>query len=151
VGCGGGAAYVLRRRRLQRAEQRCRREPAVVSTNPARRLIANPLPTRAPPQVNKEDLLNMVRYGAELVFSSEASNITGERRTRTRPASLLARSSASTAIKHRTATLHLSDCTPNVPSTDTPSLLRPTPITPTPSTQPQPHPRRRHRGHHCKG
>jgi hypothetical protein len=29
-------------------------------------------------QVNKEDLLSMVRYGAELVFSSEASNITGE-------------------------------------------------------------------------
>jgi hypothetical protein len=28
--------------------------------------------------VNKEDLLSMVRYGAELVFSSEASNITGE-------------------------------------------------------------------------
>jgi hypothetical protein len=27
-------------------------------------------------QVNKEDLLNMVRYGAELVFSSEAANIT---------------------------------------------------------------------------
>jgi hypothetical protein len=27
--------------------------------------------------VNKEDLLSMVRYGAELVFSSEASNITG--------------------------------------------------------------------------
>jgi hypothetical protein len=30
-------------------------------------------------QVNKEDLLSMVRYGAELVFSSEASNITGKR------------------------------------------------------------------------
>lgn len=29
-------------------------------------------------KVNKDDLLNMVRYGAELVFSSEASNITGE-------------------------------------------------------------------------
>lgn len=28
--------------------------------------------------VNKEDLLNMVRYGAERVFSSEASNITEE-------------------------------------------------------------------------
>lgn len=28
-------------------------------------------------QVNKDDLLSMVRYGAELVFSSEASNITG--------------------------------------------------------------------------
>eukprot|EP00878_Enallax_costatus_P003452 GHUV01003663.1.p1 GENE.GHUV01003663.1~~GHUV01003663.1.p1 ORF type:complete len:1042 (+),score=456.73 GHUV01003663.1:458-3583(+) len=27
-------------------------------------------------KVNKDDLLNMVRYGAELVFSSEASNIT---------------------------------------------------------------------------
>jgi hypothetical protein len=27
--------------------------------------------------VNKDDLLSMVRYGAELVFSSEASNITG--------------------------------------------------------------------------
>lgn len=32
--------------------------------------------TPSHPQVNKEDLLNMVRYGAELVFSSEASNIT---------------------------------------------------------------------------
>jgi hypothetical protein len=31
-------------------------------------------------QVNKEDLLSMVRYGAELVFSSEASNITGEQK-----------------------------------------------------------------------
>lgn len=29
-------------------------------------------------QVNKDDLLSMVRYGAELVFSSEATNITGE-------------------------------------------------------------------------
>lgn len=28
-------------------------------------------------QVNKDDLLSMVRYGAELVFSSEATNITG--------------------------------------------------------------------------
>lgn len=28
-------------------------------------------------KVNKDDLLNMVRYGAELVFSSEASSITG--------------------------------------------------------------------------
>jgi hypothetical protein len=27
-------------------------------------------------QLNKEDLVNMVRYGAELVFSSEASSIT---------------------------------------------------------------------------
>ncbi len=32
-------------------------------------------------QVNKEDLLSMVRYGAELVFSSEAGQVTdaGER------------------------------------------------------------------------
>jgi SWI/SNF-related matrix-associated actin-dependent regulator of chromatin subfamily A member 5 len=29
-------------------------------------------------QVNKDDLLSMVRYGAELVFSSEATNITGK-------------------------------------------------------------------------
>ena len=28
-------------------------------------------------KVNKDDLLSMVRYGAELVFSSEAANITG--------------------------------------------------------------------------
>jgi hypothetical protein len=28
-------------------------------------------------QVGKDDLLSMVRYGAELVFSSEATNITG--------------------------------------------------------------------------
>jgi hypothetical protein len=32
-------------------------------------------------QVNKDDLLSMVRYGAELVFSSEATNITGGRAT----------------------------------------------------------------------
>ena len=27
-------------------------------------------------KVNKDDLLNMVRYGAELVFSSDAANVT---------------------------------------------------------------------------
>jgi SWI/SNF-related matrix-associated actin-dependent regulator of chromatin subfamily A member 5 len=27
-------------------------------------------------QVNKEDLLSMVRYGAELVFSSDAAKVT---------------------------------------------------------------------------
>ncbi len=27
-------------------------------------------------QVNKDDLINMVRYGAELVFSSDSANIT---------------------------------------------------------------------------
>ena len=34
------------------------------------------LPTPFPAQVNKDDLLSMVRYGAELVFSSDAANVT---------------------------------------------------------------------------
>jgi len=31
---------------------------------------------RASIQVGKEDLMNMVRYGAEMVFSSEPTNLT---------------------------------------------------------------------------
>lgn len=37
------------------------------------------LTENAQSKVNKEDLLSMVRYGAEMVFSSEATNITGTR------------------------------------------------------------------------
>jgi SWI/SNF-related matrix-associated actin-dependent regulator of chromatin subfamily A member 5 len=35
------------------------------------------LQDNAASKVGKDDLLSMVRYGAELVFSSEAANITG--------------------------------------------------------------------------
>ena len=41
-------------------------------------------------KVNKDDLLSMVRYGAELVFSSEAANITGALRASRRATALRA-------------------------------------------------------------
>lgn len=60
-------------------QQRAAPSPSAHAVVPAR-LPPACSPSRLPPacrQVNKEDLLSMVRYGAELVFSSEASNITG--------------------------------------------------------------------------
>lgn len=58
-------------------------------------LCVRRLPCHPRAQVNKDDLMNMVRYGAEMVFSSEPTNLTeAGARARKSPCSALLCSAA---------------------------------------------------------